>query len=200
MGNAGFLEKVLVNNFVWGIFQRRVVVPVWRESIQPQNDMAALEIGCGRGMGAAIFLDNFSPSRIDAFDIDETMVRKARRYLGGEYDEKIRVFVGDVTNISSQDDAYDVVFDFFTLHYVDDWQRGISEISRVLKPGGIFAFSELYGQSIGNHMLRQFMYNPPRGGFDRGALVKSFAENRLRLMEGKKELWGYGIAGAARKI
>jgi ubiquinone/menaquinone biosynthesis C-methylase UbiE len=102
-----------------------------------------------------------------------------------------------VTNIASRDGSYDVVFDFFTLDHVEDWRRGISEISRVLKPGGFFAFSELYDNAVRNYLLRNI--RPKEDRFDRQELVKSLAESRMRLMERQNGMYGYGLAGVARK-
>ena len=43
----------------------------------------------------------------------------------------------DVIDIPFADEAFDVVLNSHVLQYVQDDQRGIAELSRILKPGGI---------------------------------------------------------------
>ena len=191
---SGWLEGIAFNNILWTLVQKRLVLPVWSGSVELPEDAVVLEVGCGRGIGSTIIMDAFKPSRIDAIDLDERMVKKAQGYLHGEeYEDRIEVSCGDVSMLGGKADVYDAVFDFFTLKYVNDWMKGLSEISRVLKPGGFFAFGELYGFE-GNWL------NVRSGRrFDRRQLVKALAENNLRLMEAKRDLWGHGLVGVARK-
>lgn len=197
MSNANWVEKAIVNNFVWAFIQRRHVIPVWKSSMELGRDATVLEIGCGRGAGAVYLYDAFSPACIHAFDIDDRMVRKARRFAGRDYEGRIRFYVADAANIPAGDGTYDAVFDFFTLHHVDDWKKSLSEISRILKPGGYFAFGELYGSAVKSYDLRNLLHLPVGERFDRPRLVRALAENRLRLMERKNTLWGRGMIAVA---
>jgi ubiquinone/menaquinone biosynthesis C-methylase UbiE len=196
---TAWAEKLLLNNFIWVLVQRMSILPVWSESMELPAGATILEVGCGRGAGSVILVDWFKPSRVDAFDVDEDMIRKAGEYLPEDYKGKINVSVGDVTNIKAEDNTYDAVFDFFTLQHVKDWRRGLSEISRVLKLGGYFAFGELYGSTLNTYIRRHLITSPVGVRFERGDWVKALAENRLRLMERKRKLLGYGFIGVARK-
>jgi SAM-dependent methyltransferase len=64
---------------------------------------------------------------------------------------------GDIYEIPIQDQAFQSVF---TVHSLDDIQRGIdvalSEISRVMKPGGKLVFSS-YSGNFGNHNIGIFL-------------------------------------------
>jgi len=200
MTQANWVEKAIINNFVWAAVQRKHIVPVWRASLDLPPDAVASEVGCGRGAGSMILYEEFKPARIDAFDVDENMVKKAKKLLSGEYDGKIDVSVGDVTRMAAADSTYDAVFDFFSMHHVEDWYGGISEISRVLKPGGYFAFAEIYVESVTrNILLRNILRHPAENRFDRSDLIRALAENNLRLMEKRTNLGAYGIVAVARK-
>lgn len=196
---GGWVERIVFNNFVWALVQRNYIVPVWRQNIVLPPSSQVLEVGCGRGVGSVILIESFNPARVDAFDLDEKMVKKAQNYVSGEYDGKIRVKLGDVTSIDAKEGAYDAVFDFFMLNHVEDWMKGLSEISRVLKRGGFFAFGEFYGKTMGNPIVKNLITQPHEKRFDRQQWVRALAENRLRLMEDKKDILGSGLVGVARK-
>jgi ubiquinone/menaquinone biosynthesis C-methylase UbiE len=192
-------EGLLVNNFVWALIQRKYILPLWLQSMRIEPNAVILEVGCGRGAGAVMVSEALKPSLFVGFDVDEKQISKAKRYVRGEYDDRIFVYIGDVTAISSSDCQYDAVFDFFTLHHVDDWRKGVAEVSRVLKPGGYFAFAELFDSAIRNYVVQNILRYPKEGRLDRESLVRSLAENRLRLMENTKAMGGRGIVGVARK-
>ncbi|MFH0863098.1 MAG: class I SAM-dependent methyltransferase [Candidatus Altiarchaeota archaeon] len=200
MTKANWVEKAIINNFIWAAVQRKHIVPVWRSSFELKPDALSSEVGCGRGAGSIIIFEEFKPSSVDAFDVDENMVEKAKKLLEGEYDGKIDVSVGDVTKMAAADATYDAVFDFFSMHHVEDWYKGISEISRVLKPGGYFAYAEIYAEEVTkNIVLRNILRHPAKNRFGRSDLVRALAENNLRIMERKANLGSYGVIGVARK-
>ena len=194
-----WLEFILFNNFLWTLVQRRFIVPLWAESVKVSSDSLVLEVGCGRGIGSTIIADEFKPGRIHAFDIDELMVKKARERVSKDYPCVISVEVGDVRSIAAKDGSYEAVFDFFTLNHTSDWGMGLAEVSRVLKPGGCFAFAELYSGAYEGNLRRNLFKSGAADRFDRPKLMRALAENGLHLMERKHRLWGYGLIGVARK-
>jgi len=197
---VNFLEKLFLNNFVWAFIQRRFIVPVWSKSVDLKSESVVLEAGCGRGAGSLIIFEEFHPSLIDAFDLDVDMIALAKEHIPKGYSEKINLFVGDVTNIPKADSSYDAVFDFFTLYHVEDWQLGLSEISRVIKSGGYFAFMEPYEKTMQNLIFRNLFDHPSENRFNREDWLKGLAENGLRIMESKSNIWGKGLIGVATKI
>ena len=196
---VNWVEGLLFNNMLWTTFQKRQIVSLWRDLVDLKPGFTALEVGCGRGVGSVLFYEEFKPRRIDAVDNDQDMVDKAQKHVRADYDGRINVAVGDVTRLQAADGSYDVVFDFFTMHYVEDWIRGIEEVSRVLKPGGYFAFGEIYENAARSPFVKHVLKHDFEGMFDRQSWVKALAGNRLRLMERKNNLWNYGMAGVARK-
>jgi ubiquinone/menaquinone biosynthesis C-methylase UbiE len=201
MTKANWVEKAVLNNFFWASIQRKRIVPVWKASLEMPAGAELLEVGCGRGAGSIILFEEFNPNRVDAFDVDEEMVIKAKNLLSEGYEGRIRVEVGDVTKINASEAAYDAVFDFFTLHHVEDWYRGVAEISRVIRPGGYFAYAELYVENVSkNFLLRNILRHPSENRFKREDFVRALAENSLRIMEKRSNIGGYGIIGVARKM
>ena len=54
-----------------------------------------LEVGCGRGAGACLILEEFQPAWVHALDLDHRMIRQALAYLRPRQREKISLYVGD---------------------------------------------------------------------------------------------------------
>ncbi|MFQ6083608.1 MAG: class I SAM-dependent methyltransferase [Candidatus Aminicenantia bacterium] len=55
--------------------------------------------------------------------------------------------VADATDLPFSENSFDAVFAFGILHHIENWQKAISEIYRVLKPGGYFSFEEFFFKS-----------------------------------------------------
>ena len=157
-------ERLVVNNPVRVMIQRRIIR--WIKSvtrIAPQARI--LEIGCGRGAGARLIQEEFHPATLHAFDLDQRMIRLAGRYLKAESKDKICLYVGDATTLPYRDGVLDAVFGFGVLHHVPDWRRGLREIARVLKPGGIYFLEEFYPQFYQNFLARRIFLHPEHDRF-----------------------------------
>ncbi|MFL0461165.1 class I SAM-dependent methyltransferase [Kytococcus sedentarius] len=74
-----------------------------------------MEIGCGAGYGTSLILDYFGAGHVDAVDLDERMVGRARRRLR-HHANRARLAVGDATDLravfGAGEAAYDAAFDF----------------------------------------------------------------------------------------
>jgi ubiquinone/menaquinone biosynthesis C-methylase UbiE len=125
----------------------------------------ALEMGCGRGVGAEIILDQFAAGSVDAFDLDPRMVSLARERLSRRA-ARARFWVGDATSIPAADASYDAVFDFGIIHHVPEWRLALSEIRRVLKPGGLLYAEEMLSSFIAHPIWRRLLEHPQIDRFD----------------------------------
>lgn len=95
------------------------------------NGMRVLDAGCGHG---PLFADLRARGAIvSGFDLSSSMVALARERLGEEAD----VRVADLTKpLPYADGSFDLVVCSLALHYVEDWAPTLSELRRVLRPGG----------------------------------------------------------------
>jgi ubiquinone/menaquinone biosynthesis C-methylase UbiE len=107
-----------------------------------------LEVGCGGGAGAEIILKGFGAAWVEAVDLDPKMVERARRRLAAYASNRVRITVGNLTSIQAADATFDAVFDFGAIHLAPEWREGISEVRRVLKPGGRFFFEWVTGRFL----------------------------------------------------
>lgn len=108
-----------------------------------------LELGCGPG---DLWRENANrvPNTwaITLSDFSAGMIAQARENLNGLL-QGVRMAVVDVQAIPFRESLFDVVIANHFLYHVPDRQRALSEIRRVLRPGGW-----LYASTIGvNHLL-----------------------------------------------
>jgi 2-polyprenyl-6-hydroxyphenyl methylase/3-demethylubiquinone-9 3-methyltransferase len=97
----------------------------------------ALEVGCGGGILAEeIASAGFALTGIDPAEKSLHTAKEHARLHNLDIDYRL----GTGENIPFPDASFDVVFCCDVLEHVRDLPKCISEISRVLKPGGIFFF------------------------------------------------------------
>lgn len=158
-------EFLAMNNSLRAMIQRRFEARRFLRMGGAASAGRALEIGCGRGVGAEIIFDEFSAATVDAFDLDPKMVELAGKRLASRGD-KLRLWVGDATAIEAPDSAYDTVFDFGIIHHVPDWRKTVAEVFRVLKPGGRFYAEEVFQGFIFHPLWRRLLDHPLTDRFD----------------------------------
>lgn len=159
-------EYHLMNNPVRAAVQRYVEARRFLRMGGPVQGGRALEIGCGRGVGAGIVLDRFGAATVDAFDLDHRMVQLAQKRLAPRRD-RARVWTGDASAIPAPDETYDAVFDFGILHHIPRWRDAIAEVWRVLKPGGRFYVEEVLRDLLNRPLARRLFRHPLEDRFDR---------------------------------
>src|SRR5262249_19009289 len=131
-----------------------------------------LEIGCGRGVGTEIVFERFGAREVHAFDIDPDMIKKARKRPVRYLPHRLKLHVGDAAKIDEPDESFDAVFDFAIIHHLPNWHDAVSEIARVLKPGGRFFFEEVTSHALGRWFYRTFLEHPlSQHWFDRETFV-----------------------------
>jgi ubiquinone/menaquinone biosynthesis C-methylase UbiE len=156
----------------------------------------ALEIGCGRGAGARLILESFQPARVDAIDIDPAMIRRAQRGVTPRLAGRLDFRVADAQDLPFPTASMDAVFNFGILHHLEDWRKGIREIARVLKPGGVFCFEEIYPALYAGFILKWILVHPRHDRFD-GLAYRQVVEGAgMDIIEGYHES-KYSIVGVA---
>jgi ubiquinone/menaquinone biosynthesis C-methylase UbiE len=109
--------------------------------LDPERDLAGkrvLEIGCGRG-GFACWLaarQRHAPAEVVAADFAETAVAKGEAFAAGRGLTGVRWEVADIQNLGHADATFDTVVSCETVEHVPDPRRALTELARVLKPGG----------------------------------------------------------------
>jgi ubiquinone/menaquinone biosynthesis C-methylase UbiE len=193
------VEKFLMNNPIRAAFQNWVEAPLLERLGGRTEGLRVLEVGCGRGVGTQQIFRRFGAQSVYAIDVDPDMIAKARRRLSHFSSERLKVGVGDVTAIDAEDGAFDAVFDFAIIHHVPDWQAAITEIRRVLKPGGRFYFEEVTRHFLDKWFARTFMEHPTENRFSGREFINELerqgmqVDSRTTEKHGGDYVYGVGI-------
>jgi ubiquinone/menaquinone biosynthesis C-methylase UbiE len=179
-------EYALMNNPVRAAIQQHLEAPRLLRMGGSVPGGAALEIGCGRGVGAQLILELFGAATVDGFDLDPRMVALARKRLAPR-GSRARLWVGDATAIAAPNAAYDAVFDFGIIHHIPRWRLALAEIARVLKPGGRFYAEEILAPFIRH--TRHVLEHPQADRFDADGFRAALQEVGFARIA-SRGLWG----------
>jgi SAM-dependent methyltransferase len=130
IGNAS-LYDALSHRLLLGSLSRRIAADV--ASVAPQG-AKVLEVGCGPGR-LSILLAREYGFEVTGLDLDPAMIERARANAARDAHEP-QFIVGDVASMALADGAFDIVVSTLSLHHWDDPTAGLTEIGRVLRPGG----------------------------------------------------------------
>jgi GT2 family glycosyltransferase/ubiquinone/menaquinone biosynthesis C-methylase UbiE/glycosyltransferase involved in cell wall biosynthesis/uncharacterized coiled-coil DUF342 family protein len=95
-----------------------------------------LDVASGEGYGSALLAD--VARSVVGVELDAASVKHAREAYPRE---NLRFLEGDATRMPLPDACVDMVVSFETLEHLGDHDRFLSEVRRVLRPGGLFLVS-----------------------------------------------------------
>lgn len=157
-----------------------------------------LDIGCGDGSYTRRLADGFT--KVDAIDIQTDLLAQfAERVEGTPAAHRITIREMSAAKLCYPDDAFDLVTSIEVLEHIVELDEALSEICRVLKPGGRFAFTtpnrwfpfETHGVLVGGRR-----YPPSRAPFLTwvGPLHRRLADARtFTAGEVRRRLAGAGL-------
>ena len=150
---SAFWRDVYVEPSAWGtIFsERRDFSLAWVDQLELPAEARILEVGCGAGsMTAALARRGY---RVDAIDSSEAMVRLTRERTDElDLGKRVTVAAGDVHELPFGDDVFDVVVALGVIPWLHSPPRGMSEMARVMKPGGHLIFTS-DNRAAAHHLL-----------------------------------------------
>ena len=106
-----------------------------------------LDLGCGPGTITVGLAKAVEPGEVHGIDIEESQVKLAQAAAEAGGHTNATFHVGDVTALPFEDDFFDAAHCHALLMHVPDTSAVLSEIRRVLNPGGIVACRELFVSS-----------------------------------------------------
>lgn len=115
------------------------------QSIKPKQ---ILDVATGTGDFALQAME-LNPQKIIGIDISEGMLEMGRKKIAAKnLQSKIELIRGDSENIPFGHNKFDAVTVAFGVRNFENIQRGLSEILRVLKPGGMVVVLEFSKPSM----------------------------------------------------
>jgi ubiquinone/menaquinone biosynthesis C-methylase UbiE len=143
-------------------FQKRVELPVIVGLFKPPRNARVLEIGCGRGVALPTFVQRLRPAELVGLDCDPRALAIAQARTAGV----ARLVEADAREMPFEDASFDLVFDFGTFYHSAGPEKILSEIARVLAPGGTLICETRLSQLIshpglyGSHRQRSYSCEP----------------------------------------
>lgn len=135
-GNYDGLNRVI--SFGIDVKWRKKVIEIVKNT-QPAN---VLDIATGTG-DLAIALAQTNANRIVGLDISEGMLAIGKKKISDlGLTERIEMVQADSEAIPFENDSFDAVTVAFGVRNFEHLKKGLAEIYRVLKPGGIFVVLE----------------------------------------------------------
>lgn len=101
-----------------------------------------LDVACGPGGFTGMLAKGLKDfDQITGVDLDEEMIERAHQNFD---QENVAFKVMNATQLDFPDDNFDLVSCAFSLHHLPEPADAITEIKRVLKPGGTAVLVEMY--------------------------------------------------------
>jgi ubiquinone/menaquinone biosynthesis C-methylase UbiE len=103
-----------------------------------------LNAGCGPGYLDIAIARKYPEVKITGLDLSEKMLELAHLNLSlRDKNLPISFKLGDVQSLPFDDNSFEIAISSLSLHHWQDSRRSLSEIYRVLKPGGQFLIFDL---------------------------------------------------------
>jgi demethylmenaquinone methyltransferase/2-methoxy-6-polyprenyl-1,4-benzoquinol methylase len=119
---------------------------VWRKKairlLEPFQPKTILDIATGTG-DFAIAAKRLNPEKVVGVDLSEGMLNIGREKLKRKgLDQLIQLQKGDSENLTFENDSFDAAIVAFGVRNFENLEKGLTEINRVVKPGGVFIVLE----------------------------------------------------------
>ncbi|MCT4699818.1 bifunctional demethylmenaquinone methyltransferase/2-methoxy-6-polyprenyl-1,4-benzoquinol methylase UbiE [Tenacibaculum haliotis] len=118
----------------------------WRKKVVKlvgeNNPQQILDIATGTG-DLALMMAKLNPKKITGLDISTGMLEVGKQKIAkANLSDKIEMIVGDSENMPFEDNTFDAITVSFGVRNFENLDKGLTEILRVLKPGGKFVVLE----------------------------------------------------------
>jgi SAM-dependent methyltransferase len=99
-----------------------------------------LEVSCGHGGGASYLARTLQPASYTGLDLNPAGIRfcQTRHKLPG-----LDFVQGNAEDLPFPDESFDVVLNIEASHHYPHFPRFLTEVARVLRPGGHFLYADL---------------------------------------------------------
>ncbi|XXY16958.1 class I SAM-dependent methyltransferase [Sorangium sp. So ce216] len=96
-----------------------------------------LEVGSGRGGGSNYVAEYLEPASVTGLDLSSAAIDFCRR---AHTADRLTFVEGNAMDLPFKDNSFDVVMNVESSHCYPSFDKFLSEVARVLRPGGLFSW------------------------------------------------------------
>lgn len=131
------IERLVVFNRLRAAFGLRWELPPLLRSVATPPGSQCLEIGTGLGWGTVGLLRKETSLRVVATDYEGFILRRARAFVEEKQpSSRVDFAQVDAKALPFLRERFDLVLSLYVLHHAAGYQAALTEIARVLRPGG----------------------------------------------------------------
>ena len=130
---------------------------IFKQLLEGTDGGDILEVGCGTGQFTEILVDSLASFQsITGVDIVEDVLKKARdKFPGPEFTFRNASSV----KLPFDEASFDMAVISKTLHHVEDPEKALVEMCRVLKPGGHLLINEMHRDVLSDQQESHLIYH-----------------------------------------
>ena len=160
--------------------------------LQPPKGLTWADIGCGNGAFTQLIVERCTPKRVFGIDPSPGQLAYARTRLTSM---PVELTTGDAMALPYPDNSVDVATMALVMFFVPDPEKGLVQMTRVTRPGGLVA---------------AYVWDLPGGGFPADSIwaelaaigqpVPSPPSATISAMDALKALWSRGLDKVETKV
>ena len=147
----------------------RSLYPILLDRLSHISYHSALDLGCGTGEMMKQILQTDNCKELYGIDLSEEMLAVAKSKLP----DQVKLLLGDSESLPFPDNFFDVVYCNDSFHHYPAPRNVLSEVQRVLKPGGTFLMDDCWQPYIGRVIINFYMRHSKEGD------VKIYSETEM---------------------
>ena len=156
----------------------------------------ALEIGSGRGGGASWIARTYKPKSLLAVDYSAEAVALSQGWFSDQ--DNLEFKEGNAQDLPLPDESFDIAYNVESSHCYSNIPDFLSEVFRVLRPGGRFCWTDMRDTRTMEKMHDQFLMT----GFSidsRSDVTKNVVDALDLIDEGRREMIRQSAPSSLRK-